>query len=55
MKKFTQLIKLVEEYKKFVESDDFYEDHDYEHYIYEEAVTAILGEDFWKVLKNKLK
>lgn len=50
---FTKLIELVKQYKEYVESDDYHEDNDYQHYIYEAAVEAVFGEEFWKILNNK--
>lgn len=50
---FTKLIELLKRYKEYVESDDYHEDNDYVDYIYEAAVEAVLGKDFWNILNNK--
>lgn len=48
-----QLVKIVKEYEKFVKSEKYHEDNDYSHYIYEAAVEAVLGKEFWVLLNNK--
>ncbi len=48
-----ELVKMVKEYEAYVKSDEYHEDNDWPHYIYEAAVEAVLGEDFWQVLNNK--
>lgn len=48
-----KLIKVVKDYEKYVKSKEYHEDNDYQHYIYEAAVEAVLGEDFWKMLNSK--
>jgi len=47
-----KLKKMVLEYKEYRNSDEYHEDNDYAHYIYEAAVEAVLGEDCWKEFKN---
>jgi len=48
-----KLTKLLHAYKEYVESGTYHEDNDYRHYIYQAAVEAILGEDFWNTLQSK--
>lgn len=47
------LVKIVKQYEAYVKSDEYHEDNDYQHYIYEAAVEAVLGKEFWKILNNK--
>ncbi len=47
------LQKLLQDYKKYVESDEYHQDNDWPHYIYEAAVEAYLGKDFWKIINSK--
>lgn len=47
------LKKLLDDYKIYVESDEYREDNDWEHYIYEAAVEAYLGKEFWNIINNK--
>ena len=47
------LVKIVKEYESYVNSEDYHEDNDYKDYIYEAAVEAVLGKEFWKILNNK--
>lgn len=49
-----KLISVCEEYLDFLESDDYYEDNDYDHYIYEAALEALYGEDVWLWINSHL-
>ena len=51
---FNHIYKNVSSYIDFVKSDEFYEDNDYKHYIYEAAVSTIAGKDFWDFYNNKV-
>ena len=41
-------------YLDFCQSDDFHEDNDYSHYIYEATINAVFGGDFWKWYNSKV-
>lgn len=48
-----KLQKMMLDYKEYVESDEYHQDNDWKHYIYEEAVNTFLGKDFWKIIDSK--
>jgi len=50
---FEKLKKLVDDYIEFVTSNEYYEDNDYKHYIYEEVMTTLYGEEIWKFINNR--
>ena len=41
-------------YIDFIASDDFHEDNDYDHYIFEKAMEALYGKNVWKYINGKL-
>ena len=43
-----ELEELVQEYADFAWSDEFQRDHDYETDIFERALCAFFGHDFWQ-------
>lgn len=45
--KLERLIIICEQYKNFVASDDYYEDNNFENYIFKEAIDTIYGNGFW--------
>lgn len=51
----TNLRDTCQEYIDFVSSDNYYADNDFEHYIYEEALKAIFGNDIFKYINKKDK
>lgn len=50
---FEALKKLCGDYMTFLDSEDYHEDNDYDHYIYEAAMQAIYGEKVWDYIKFK--
>ena len=40
---------LVKTYGEYVCSDEYHEDNDYKHYIYEAVIEMFYGDDFWKI------
>ena len=45
---------ICQEYIDFVDDDkEYHEDHDYEAYIFEAAVTAIFGREVWEFINNR--
>jgi hypothetical protein len=44
----------LEEYVRFIASNDYHEDNDYKHYIYEEAVETFYGRGFWDWLNSRM-
>lgn len=49
---FTALEKICQDYIDYCASDEYHEDNDYEHYIYETALETVFGEDIWKFINN---
>jgi len=47
------LRKLINEYIDYIDSDEYHEDNDYRYYIYEAAIEAYLGVEFWGWLNAK--
>ncbi len=43
----------VEQYVDFVASEEYCEDNDFDHYIFEDVMTAFYGEDFWAWHNNQ--
>jgi len=43
----TALRHICKSYIDFINSDDYHEDNDYDHYIFEEAVKAVYGKDIF--------
>lgn len=46
------LRKLCEEYLAFLASDEYHEDNDYDHHIFEAAMKAVFGEGIWDRVHN---
>lgn len=53
LRDFSCLEATVTEYIEFVQSEDYHEDSDHDHYIFEEAVTAFYGKDVFDKI-NKI-
>ena len=52
---FEKLTKLCQRYIGYIDSDEEYqEDNDYEHYIFEASLEAIFGENVWEFINNRL-
>lgn len=45
--KLDKLQEVIREYIAWIQSDDFHQDSDWDHYIYEAAVEAFCGDEFW--------
>lgn len=48
----TGLRDLLQEYMEFVASDEYHEDNDYRHYIYEKVIETFYGRRFWDWLNR---
>jgi hypothetical protein len=46
------LKKICNEYLEYLESDDYFDDNDWAHYIYEAALRAVLGEDIFDRMRD---
>ena len=46
------VIRLVKDYINFV-ATDYYEDNDWDHYIYKAAVEAVYGKGIWEYMRGK--
>lgn len=45
---------ICQRYIDFIDDDeDYHEDNDYDHYIFEEALEAIFGKDVWDFVNNR--
>jgi hypothetical protein len=51
---FAALKKVCDEYIKFLESEDYHEDNDFDNYIFEAAMDAIYGPKIWDFVNEKL-
>lgn len=49
---WTALLALCKDYVDYSISDDYHEDNDYKHYIFETALETIYGEDVFKKLNQ---
>jgi 8-oxo-dGTP diphosphatase len=49
----TDLKKVCQKYIDFIYSDEYYEDNDYSHYIFESAMITLFGKDIFKILNKK--
>jgi hypothetical protein len=47
------LTKVLLEYKEYVFSEEYHEDNDWEHIIYETAIDTVFGESFWEALRKR--
>lgn len=52
---FTELIKVCKEYIEDMDNEDFHEDDDDQHYIFEAALEAVFGKDVWKWVNQVMK
>lgn len=43
-----ELSVLVQQYVDYVDGDEYHEDNDYSQYIFEAAMEAYYGKDYWK-------
>lgn len=50
---FSDLIATCNDLVNYINSEDYHEDNDYKHFIYESALNAIFGENFWKFKNNR--
>jgi len=50
---FEELKKQCQAYIDYVASDDYHEDNDRDHYIFEEAMEAVFGKDVWKFINGR--
>lgn len=48
-----ELEKILTDYVNYIESDEFHEDNDYDHFIYECVIKTFYGEEFWEWLRTK--
>lgn len=49
-----KLKKICQEYVNFVEDDnEYYEDNDFEHYIFETAIETFFGKSSWKWINER--
>jgi len=48
----TGLKKLVEEYIEDCTSDEFCEDNDWDHWLYESVIETFIGKNFWEWYNN---
>ena len=44
--------KICDEYLAYRESDDYFEDNNWEYYIYETVMQAVFGEGIWERFKE---
>lgn len=51
---WTIVEKIVKEYVQSVNSDDYCDDNNYDHYIAEAAIEAVYGEKFWEWYNEKM-
>ena len=52
---FTKLIENVKDYMKYVASDEYHEDNDWNHYIFEVAIESIYGKGVWEWISSNVK
>jgi hypothetical protein len=50
---YTKLEETVVGYVGFVWGDDYHEDNDYRHYIFEAAMEAVYGEEIWDQMRKR--
>lgn len=50
--KIGELKKLIDEYLEFIDSDDYYEDNDNPHYIFEAAINAFYPQEVWDYINK---
>jgi hypothetical protein len=50
----SRLVKICQEYMDFVDNDEeYYEDNDYDHYIFEEAMSTLFGERVFDFINER--
>jgi hypothetical protein len=50
----SRLVKICQEYMDFVDNDEeYYEDNNYDHYIFEEAMATIFGERVFDFINER--
>jgi hypothetical protein len=50
----SRLVKICQEYMDFVDDDEeYYEDNNYDHYIFEEAMATIFGERVFDFINER--
>jgi hypothetical protein len=47
------LRKICQDYLDFLDGDDYHDDNDYKHYIFEKAMEAMFGNEVWKYINSK--
>lgn len=47
---FKKLKEVCEDYMKFLRSEEYHSDNDFDHFIYEAAMEAFYGKDVWKYI-----
>ena len=50
---FNKLVETCQKYINYVDSDDYHEDNDWSHYIYEAVIETLYGKDVWKWINNR--
>lgn len=50
-----KLRELCQSYIDYLDSEDYSEDNDYDHYIFEEAMNALYGPSVWGYVNSKMK
>lgn len=48
-----ELKTLLQDYIDFLDSEDYHEDNDYEHYIYEETLKTFFGRKVFNFINSK--
>ena len=52
----TKLRDICQAYIDFIDDDEeYHEDNDYDHYIFETALETIFGKDVWMFINNKIR
>jgi hypothetical protein len=50
----SRLVKICQEYMDFVDNDEeYYEDNDYDHYIFETAMSTLFGERVFDFINER--
>jgi hypothetical protein len=50
----SRLVKICQEYMDFVDNDEeYYEDNDYDHYIFEEAMSTLFGKRVFDFINER--
>lgn len=48
------LKEVCNDYINFIDSEDYHEDNDFDHYIFEAAMETVFGKDVWKYINSKI-